>query len=143
MNHNHLTISLVAVGVALVGVAGMAGASELRYQPMNPSFGGSPINGQYLFDQAVKQNSHKEDNPYSRRDPLETFRERLKSRVLNSLSTKLIDAMYGENASDHGTFQVDDLFLEYERQGDQLILTVQQGDGSETVIQLPLLEFTP
>lgn len=42
---------LVAAGVGI----GTASASELRYTPINPSFGGNPFNGTFLLDVAREQ----------------------------------------------------------------------------------------
>ena len=35
-------------------------ASQLVYQPINPSFGGNPMNGSMLMSKAQAQNKHKE-----------------------------------------------------------------------------------
>ena len=45
---------LVVSAVVFVGVSlgGSAVAGQLTYQPINPSFGGSPFNGDWLLNQA-------------------------------------------------------------------------------------------
>lgn len=42
-------------GVSLLGATALAQASELVYQPVNPSFGGDPLNGNWLLSQATAQ----------------------------------------------------------------------------------------
>lgn len=44
---------LFAAGLSLV--AGSAFASEIVYRPVNPSFGGDPLNGNWLLSQASAQ----------------------------------------------------------------------------------------
>ncbi|MBU0583133.1 MAG: curli assembly protein CsgF [Alphaproteobacteria bacterium] len=41
--------------VSTTMLAGSAAASELVYQPTNPSFGGDPLNGNWLLSQATAQ----------------------------------------------------------------------------------------
>nr|WP_157085596.1 curli assembly protein CsgF [Methylobacterium sp. Leaf99] len=42
--------------LALIALAMPVSASPLNYQPVNPSFGGSPLNGNWLQSQATAQN---------------------------------------------------------------------------------------
>lgn len=51
-----LRIVLMALaGVSLLGAAAPALASELIYRPVNPSFGGDALNGNWLLSQATAQ----------------------------------------------------------------------------------------
>jgi curli production assembly/transport component CsgF len=43
------------IAVALLGAASSAGASELTYRPVNPSFGGNGLNGTFLIQGAQVQ----------------------------------------------------------------------------------------
>jgi len=47
-----LRLTLIVAGVLATGAAY---ASELVYQPVNPSFGGDPLNGNWLLSQATAQ----------------------------------------------------------------------------------------
>ena len=52
-------IGAVSLCVALGVVT--AWATELVYTPINPSFGGNPLNGQFLLNEAQAQNNFTED----------------------------------------------------------------------------------
>ncbi len=47
-----LRLTLIVAGVLATGAAS---ASELVYKPINPSFGGDPLNGNWLLSQATAQ----------------------------------------------------------------------------------------
>lgn len=47
-----------AGAAALPLVPGLALAGQLIYTPVNPSFGGNPLNGPYLLNSAQAQKSH-------------------------------------------------------------------------------------
>lgn len=49
-----LKTAIVALALTSVGAFG-ASASELVYRPINPSFGGDPLNGNWLLSQATAQ----------------------------------------------------------------------------------------
>jgi len=46
---------MLAVGIAAIAVIGTSTASELVYKPINPNFGGDPLNGNSLLSQATAQ----------------------------------------------------------------------------------------
>ena len=70
-----------------------AGASELVYYPLNPSFGGNPLNGPVLMNSAQAQNKHTDPSAGSGRaglepkTPLQQFNETLERSILNRLAS--------------------------------------------------------
>jgi len=78
-----------------------ASATELVYTPINPSFGGSPLNGAWLLGNAQAQNSKKDPDALDRssllgkQSTLDRFTSQLESRLLNDL---LNDARDGKTA---------------------------------------------
>lgn len=62
-------------------------ATELVYQPVNPNFGGSPLNGAYLLNNAQSQNKHKDPSSRSTAgsSELDRFTSILQSRLLSQL----------------------------------------------------------
>ena len=48
-------INIAVLIVAIAAIAGAASASQLVYKPVNPSFGGDPLNGSWLLSQASAQ----------------------------------------------------------------------------------------
>jgi len=62
----------VVLGTLLVFVSAAASqASELIYYPLNPSFGGSPLNGSVLLGSAQAQNKHTDPNTGAARAGME------------------------------------------------------------------------
>lgn len=75
-----------------------AQAGELVYTPVNPSFGGNPINGSYLLSNAGSQNSNRApalQTSTSSTSELERFTASLESRLTSQL---LSDIGSGESS---------------------------------------------
>ena len=85
-------LSILTVNLLLV--AGV-GATEMVYQPINPSFGGNPMNGSYLLNKASGQNKHKasvEAKSYA-----DKFQESLERSYINQMVRKITDQAFGES----------------------------------------------
>lgn len=80
---------LLAGWLALMGNG--AGATELVYVPVNPSFGGNPINGSVLLNSASTTNKHQAPPPptpagMTQQTPLQQFNSLLERSILNQLA---------------------------------------------------------
>lgn len=93
---------LLHTGMLAALLAGSAHATEIVYQPVNPSFGGNPLNSGHLLNLANTQNRYPTDpnaqslfgrSPQSQ---LDLFNQRLQSlildRIANSITSSLFDA---------------------------------------------------
>lgn len=90
--------AVVAAWCICMGGAAVAG--ELVYTPVNPSFGGSPLNGAVLLNSAQAQNKTKDPDaasPFSaaQKSPLEQFNEVLERSVLNRLASAAMGGVVG------------------------------------------------
>ena len=90
-------------GVFLAGLllSSSLSATKLVYTPVNPSFGGSPLNGAWLLGSAQAQNDKKDPDAidrsiYERPSDLERLTSQLESSLLSEL---LRDAQAGETGS--------------------------------------------
>nr|WP_258190206.1 curli assembly protein CsgF [Stutzerimonas azotifigens] len=85
--------------MALGALAFEASATELVYTPVNPSFGGNPLNGAYLLGNAQSQDDHKDPDAMSRSatttSALSRFTSQLESRLLSQLLTDVSDGKGG------------------------------------------------
>lgn len=83
----------------VLGVPGtLALATELVYVPVNPSFGGSPLNGSVLLNAAQAQNKHKEpDLATSQKTGLQDFNDLLERSVLSQLASAATSSVLGSN----------------------------------------------
>jgi curli production assembly/transport component CsgF len=97
-----------ALGTLLASLLLSTGASatELVYTPVNPSFGGSPLNGAWLLGNAQAQNSKKDPDAIDRSSPLENqsaldrFTSQLESRLLGDLLSGVTDGKTGTVTTD-------------------------------------------
>ena len=94
-------------GMLLAGLLLSAGASatELVYTPVNPSFGGSPLNGAWLLGNAQAQNNKKDPDAIDRSSlagtsALDQFTSQLESRLLADLLNKMDDPNGGSLITD-------------------------------------------
>ena len=94
-------------GMLLAGLLLSAGASatELVYTPVNPSFGGSPLNGAWLLGNAQAQNNKKHPDAIDRSSlagtsALDRFTSQLESRLLADLLNKMDDPNGGSLITD-------------------------------------------
>lgn len=93
---------LTVISLALLsGLAPEAHASELVYVPNNPSFGGNPLNGPVLLNQAQAQNHFSETSSYSGasgQTALTQFNSMLQSAILSRVSSAVTSSIVGANA---------------------------------------------
>ncbi|KGJ96379.1 curli assembly protein CsgF [Colwellia psychrerythraea] len=82
--------------VISISVSSYVSGSELVYKPVNPSFGGSPLNGSYLLGKAQGQNKHKA--PQSRKSFEEKVSDALERATLSDIVSKYKDTVLGESA---------------------------------------------
>lgn len=80
------------------GCAALACAGDLVYQPINPNFGGNPLNGPILLNSAQIQNDFEDPDvtAFTPQTALERFSSSLQSRLLSQV---LSAAQNGETGS--------------------------------------------
>ena len=89
--------SLASLAVAAIPVAG---ASQLIYTPVNPSFGGSPLNGSYLLSKAQVTNTHTasggdDKGSLAAETPLQQFQNQLQSSILSQVAASATSSILG------------------------------------------------
>lgn len=125
----------LAVGAALA--ATNASAQDLVFTPVNPSFGGSPLNSGHLLGIANAQNNFSAP-PRPQTSQADRFRQQLESRILSSISARITDVIFGEDAPDEGRFQFDGQLVEFLRtEGAVRITLTDTVTGGVTVIEVP------
>lgn len=88
--------SLLPTSLTLVlALCGSVQASELVYTPVNPSFGGNPLNGSVLMNQATAQNKFKESSASTTQSSLEQFNSMLQSAILSRVSSAVTSSIVG------------------------------------------------
>lgn len=115
-----------------------APASELVYTPVNPSFGGSPLNGQWLLGYAGAQNKFKGNGyPGARRQEKPfgiKLAEDLTRRAVSRIENEILNDLF-----DNPRMSALDISSEYgSSSGDALIYIEvnQYGDGNTSAIDI-------
>lgn len=110
-------------------------ASELRYRPTNPSFGGNPLNSAYLQYQASANNQHQNDNTLTTQD---TITDLVTRSVSFEIANNINSAIFGEGASPSDSAALGDgSFVSWERVGSSVTVTFTGVDGSTTTFVVP------
>lgn len=137
-----------------VAAAAPAYAGELVYTPINPSFGGSPLNSSHLFavanaqreatasdaDDGLTGGGGLTDSGTARNDTADLFVRQLQGRLLSALAGQVTDAIFGQNPQDQGTVQFGDTTVTFVRSLDSIRLTIFDAiDGTTTEIVVPQL----
>ncbi|MGY2259960.1 curli assembly protein CsgF [Pseudomonas sp. SDO55104_S430] len=98
---------LQSAGLCLLGLGASAlvQATELVYTPVNPSFGGNPLNGTWLLNNAQAQNDYDDPDLKSRTaatgtSALERFSAQLQSRLLGQLLDNINNGNTGSLSTD-------------------------------------------
>ncbi|AVH38625.1 curli production assembly protein CsgF [Pseudomonas monteilii] len=94
------------IAACLLASACAVQATELVYTPVNPAFGGNPLNGTWLLNNAQAQNDY--DDPdlkdrasaFTGTTALERFSNQLESRMLSQLLDNISNGSTGSMATD-------------------------------------------
>lgn len=116
---------------------------QLVYQPINPNFGGSPVNYNWLLSSANAQNQFKDNNQFqSDNSVLGTFSDSVKRQVLNQMSRNFLGDEGMEEAkkninNGNGTFEAGGLVIKVNdtRNGPVItIIDIDTGESTEIIL---------
>lgn len=114
-------------------------AAELVYTPVNPSFGGNPLNGSYLLNNAQAQDDTEKDEGKGGTSALERFNEMLQRAVLNRLAASTTSSIVGPSGElIPGTIETTDFIIQIVDLGGGLleITTTDKQTGDSTSFQI-------
>lgn len=147
-----LPVRLSIIGslmAAALSAADAASASPLTYQPNNPSFGGSPLNGSWLLQQgtaeniwvrkqqraqALSQAIQQAQQTQNATSPALNFANIINSRLLAAVAERITSAIFGENRQESGVFVVQGTTIQFQQVGANVQITVNDGTSVSTVI---------
>ena len=101
-------IVIAALTVTTLVAPAITRATELVYEPINPSFGGNPLNGSFLLSKANSQNAH--SAPLSERSYDERLQESLERAYINRIVREITDIAFGEQEYDEDGNPIDSIF---------------------------------
>ncbi|MEH6833120.1 MULTISPECIES: curli assembly protein CsgF [Falsihalocynthiibacter] len=143
--------SISFVVAAMFVTASPAIGSEITYQPVNPSFGGSPLNSSHLIATATAQRdaTARNANQNSGTSGTETdtsssqadlFVRQLEGRLLSALAGQVTEAIFGDTGSEGGSITFGSTQVTYERTPETIRLLITDSlDGTVTEIIVPQL----
>ncbi|MEP4892166.1 MAG: curli assembly protein CsgF [Aliiglaciecola sp.] len=83
-------------------------ATELVYEPINPSFGGNPLNGSFLLSKANAQNTHSASS--ASKTYAESLQESLERAYINRIVREVTDLAFGEVSYDENGDPIESIF---------------------------------
>jgi len=120
--------------------AGGVQASELVYTPINPTFGGNPLNASQLQYTATAQkpNPPASSTASTQQSTTQQFLQMLQSQLYASLANAVSTAITGTNAQAAGTIKLDNMQVSWNTIGGQKQITMTDfTTGQVTTIVLP------
>jgi curli production assembly/transport component CsgF len=122
-------LSLAAAALLLLADACAAGT--LVYTPINPNFGGNPLNGSWLLSQAQAQNQFTQSSSSSSgaqaQSPGQIFAQELTSQLYASLANQITTAIFGQNAAQSGTFSFQGTTISFKHVGGNIEISINDG----------------
>ena len=150
-----LLYSVVVVGVLLfIGIFVInVKADTITFKFKSPSFSGVGTSSHYL---TIDSQTHsramtiKEElkalQDQIKRDKENTtlarFIRSLESRIYAKIAQQIVNNMFGETQQTEGIFELEGNTISYKIEDGMITLTVVDADGNETIIQLPLGDFS-
>ena len=131
----------------LIGSIPAARAGQLVYTPMNPSFGGSPLNGSYVLGLATGNNYKFLQNPATKQQltgqsAQQQFTQQITSALLSQIASNVSQQILGSNAKDSGTFNINGEIINFNRVNGQINISITDAtSGANTQIQIPVPTF--
>jgi curli production assembly/transport component CsgF len=129
-----------------------AGASSLTYQPVNPNFGGNPLNSTMLFQQATSNNHFltppASSNPLTNPNNPQDFNAEVRQSLLSALESEAaqvaVNAILGTNgqAVNSGNVNIGGEQIPVQRDGGQININLTDTTtGGSTQISVPVPQF--
>lgn len=120
--------------IGCIFFAANSAATEIVYQPINPSFGGNPLNGNFLLQKAQSQNAH--TAPDADRSFVDRFREALERNIINSLTRRIADGEIIEGIYNTGEYTVE---VVGQPDGSVVVYITHNATGEQTIITMPII----
>ena len=127
-------------------------STELIQEFQSPAFSGNGF-GNYVMDIEEKEyqrERQRKDDLKAKQQELQRqlessnlykFLKNVEARVYAELSKQLVDELFGDNPSDHGTVEIGGNTIEYTNDGVNITLNVTAADGTKTTIVIPVGAF--
>lgn len=140
-------MSSLLMGLSCALATQAAPASEMVYYPLNPSFGGSPLNGPVLLNSALATNKHnapdiesdRYDSAHQPKSQLDNFKESLERSVLNRLASAATSKMLDSSGNFvPGNFETENfqITITDNGAGTMIVTTIDKLTGGITTFEV-------
>lgn len=134
-----MSVVKASLWAAVLCVSAPAAAQDLVHRPISPTFGGNPFNSNHVLGVANANNDTRDPRATSSNSQADIFARQLQSRLLSSLSSQIVDAIFGENPQEQGTVSFGGQTIEFSRSLEEVTLIIRDDNtGEETRIVVPL-----
>lgn len=123
------TTAYTIIAFAFASVAGYA--QQLVYTPVNPNFGGNPMNYSGLLASANAQNKFDDNDRFSNSSLLNNFSETVKRQILSQLSRKLFDDNEDLNNMESGTLEIGGLIISIDETRNGTVIRIIDNETGE------------
>ena len=146
-------VAILGIILVLLVVTLTVAADEMTHKFKNPSFSGQGTSSHYLTIENQEFNRkadikaeikalQEEIERDAENTTLARFIRNLESRVFSQLSRQLVDNLFGETQQTQGQLELQGNTIEYSVDGDYITLKITDEDGNETIITLPIGDFS-
>ena len=143
----------VYIAVFSLLIASYGYADEISYRFKSPSFSGINSSSHYLTienqentrKQALKDEIEAYKDELARdaeNTTLARFIRNLESRIYAQLSRQMVEQLFGEEKSTEGKLTLEGNTIEYKVENELITLTIIDELGGQTIISVPVGEFT-
>jgi curli production assembly/transport component CsgF len=122
------------ISIVLLALCYPCIATELVYQPINPSFGGNALNGNFLLQKAQSQNDYSAERVEA--TFVDKFRDALERNIINSLTRRIADGELVEGTYNTGEFLIE---VVTDTDGSVIVNITNLETGEITVITIPTI----
>ncbi len=105
---------------------------QLVYTPVNPNFGGNPLNYSGLLASANAQNKFDDNKNSSNSSLLDNFSETVKRQILSQLSRGLFEDSEKLGNLEEGTFEIGDLIITIDETRTGTVIRIIDNKTGET-----------
>jgi len=137
----------------LLNAANGLKAGQLTHSFKSPAFSGQGYSAHVMTieNQEFTRNKAIEDKKaadarQAARDAANTnlakFMKNVESRIYAQLSKQLVDSMFGEDSGTEGSVTFEGTTISYLKDSENVTLTIVDPNGSQTVITVPIGDFT-
>lgn len=140
----HARLATAATFALATLIAGPGHATELVYYPLNPSFGGNPLNGNVLLNSALATSKHTDpdldlEGALEQATPLEQFNDTLERAILSRMASAVSSKIIGSDGNFiPGRLETDNFTIDVTDVGDGIltITTIDKLMGGATTFQV-------